>query len=158
LEKRKVATDNQKKVAAGKTMDQAMASGSRSMCTIRTRCTKTGIMRIRFRKNTMSSFSDPGRRTTVSLLPPNSLLNYLQGWGLIELPLRATFSPAHPLASRDVLVAQARAFCFLLCTIMPSHPRESPNYPSLRASDEHRFIVRILRARRIVWRLPIPPF
>jgi hypothetical protein len=99
---------------------------------------------IRFWKSTMSTFSGP-------------LLNYLQGWGLIELPLRATFPPARSLARRDVLVAQARAFCFLLCTITPSHPRELPDCPSLHASDEHRFIVRVLRARRIVWRLPIPP-
>ena len=35
---------------------------------------------------------------------------------------------------------------------------EPPDFPSLRASDEHRFIVRVLRARRMVWRLPIPPF
>jgi hypothetical protein len=97
----------------------------------------------------------------------------LQGWGLIDLPLRATFSPAHPLAdifhppyppiasqsiSRDVPLARARATCFLLCTVTPSRPRESPDCPSLRASDEHRFIVRVLRARRMVWRLPIPPF
>jgi hypothetical protein len=49
----------------------------------------------------------------------------LQGWGLIELPLLAAFSPAHPLAdtfhppyppiasqsiSRDVPLARARAF------------------------------------------------
>ena len=34
----------------------------------------------------------------------------LQGWGLIDLLLRATFSPAHPLARRDVPVALARAF------------------------------------------------
>ena len=34
----------------------------------------------------------------------------LQGWGLIDLPLRATFSPAHPLARRDVPLARARAF------------------------------------------------
>jgi hypothetical protein len=27
---------------------------------------------------------------------------------------------------------------------------------SLRASDEHSFIVRVLRARRIVWLLPLP--
>ena len=33
---------------------------------------------------------------------------------------------------------------------------ESPDCPSLRASDEHRFIVRVLRARRMVWRLPLP--
>jgi len=32
---------------------------------------------------------------------------YLAG-GLIGLPLRATFSPAHPLARRDVPWAQAR--------------------------------------------------
>ena len=36
------------------------------------------------------------------------------------------------------------------------HPRESPDCPSLRASDEHSFIVRVLRARRMVWWLPNP--
>ena len=39
-----------------------------------------------------------------------------------------------------------------------SFKRESPDYPSLRASDEYRFIVRVLRARRMVWWLPLPPF
>ena len=49
----------------------------------------------------------------------------VKGWGLIDLPLRATFSPAHPLAdifyppyppiasqsiSRDVPLSRARAF------------------------------------------------
>ena len=34
----------------------------------------------------------------------------LEGWGLIDLPPRATFSPAHPLARRDVPVTLARAF------------------------------------------------
>jgi hypothetical protein len=34
----------------------------------------------------------------------------LQGWGLIDLPLRVLFSPAHPLAGRDVPLARARAF------------------------------------------------
>src|SRR5574340_754068 len=37
-----------------------------------------------------------------------------------------------------------------------SYPRELPDYPSLRASDEHSFLVRVLRARRMVWWLPIP--
>jgi hypothetical protein len=32
--------------------------------------------------------------------------------GLFGLPLRATFSPAHPLARRDVPLARARAFRF----------------------------------------------
>ena len=81
----------------------------------------------------------------------------LQGRGLIDLPLRATFSPAHPLARRDVPLARARASCYVLLNITLSLSRESPDYPLLRASDEHRFIVRVLRARRMVWRLPILP-
>ena len=42
------------------------------------------------------------------LLQAHSL--FLQAWGLIDLLLRATFSPAHPLVRRDVPVAQARPF------------------------------------------------
>ncbi len=38
----------------------------------------------------------------------------LSGWGLIDLPLRATFAPAHPLARRDAPLAQARAFQFFM--------------------------------------------
>ena len=34
---------------------------------------------------------------------------------------------------------------------------EWPDCPSLRASDEHCFIVRVLRARRMVWLLPSHP-
>ena len=41
------------------------------------------------------------------MLLPSSLV-ISQGWGLIDLPLRATFSPTHPLARRDVPLAQAR--------------------------------------------------
>ena len=48
--------------------------------------------------------------------------------------------------------------CFLLRTITPSRPWESPDSPSLRASNEHSFIVRVLRARRMVWWLPFPLF
>jgi len=62
------------------------------------------------------------------MLPP-SLLVISRGWGPIDLPLRATSSPAHPLAdifhppyppiasqsiSRDVPVARARALLFPL--------------------------------------------
>ena len=62
-------------------------------------------------------------------IPHPSSLVISQGWGLIDLPLRAAFSPAHPLAdifhpphppiasqsiSRDVPVAQARALQFSL--------------------------------------------
>ena len=39
------------------------------------------------------------------MIPPSSLVTS-QGWGLIDLPLRAAFSPAHPLARRDMSLAQ----------------------------------------------------
>jgi hypothetical protein len=39
--------------------------------------------------------------------------------------------------------------------VFPTSPSgEQPDCPSLRASDEHRFIVRVLRAQRMVWLLP----
>jgi hypothetical protein len=44
------------------------------------------------------------------ILPSSLVIS--QGWGLIDLPLRAAFSPAHPLARRDVPLAHARAFRF----------------------------------------------
>jgi hypothetical protein len=64
-------------------------------------------------------------RRTINIMVGPRLLVASQGWGLIDLPLRATFSPAHPLAdifhpphppiasqsiSRDVPLAQARVF------------------------------------------------
>jgi hypothetical protein len=70
------------------------------------------------------------------MLSPSSLV-ISQGWGLIDLPLRATFSPSHPLARRDVPVALARALCFPLRTLKPFRSRELPDCPSLRASTEH---------------------
>ncbi len=41
------------------------------------------------------------------MIPPSSLVIF-QGWELIDLPLRAAFLPAHPLARRDVPFARAR--------------------------------------------------
>ena len=42
---------------------------------------------------------------------PSKLAHSLfRGWGLNDLPLRASFSPSHPLARRDVPLARARAF------------------------------------------------
>ena len=52
----------------------------------------------------------PSSEVTDGSLQARSLS--LQGWGLIDLPLRATFSPAHPLARRDVPSSRARAFRF----------------------------------------------
>ena len=127
----------------------------------------------------------------------------LHGWGLIDLPLRTAFSPAHPLARRDVPLAQARAFHYLSLPLgewprlpftarierpllyrggsaskkgtWPLHPHPSEaarcastddhQAPSPPLFREHRtnvgilparFIVRVLRSRRMVWLLPAP--
>ena len=105
--------------------------------------------RIRWNTNTMRTFQGRERRRWLRIgrrnrtvyigQAPNSANRVLfmaglvhrrvsrvvRGWGLIDLPLRATFSPAHPLAdifhlpyppiasqsiSRDVPLARARAF------------------------------------------------
>ena len=58
----------------------------------------------------------------------------LQGWGLIDLPLRATFSPAHPLARRDVPLARARG---VRDRALREHRRSSASIP-----------FSVLRARR----------
>jgi hypothetical protein len=50
-------------------------------------------------------------RARLQMIPPSSLI-ILQGWGLINLPLRPAFSPAHPPARRDVPLARAIAFRF----------------------------------------------
>ena len=44
-----------------------------------------------------------------------------------------------------------------LLIFLTSPSGEQTDCPSLRASDEHRFIVRVLRARRMVWLLPSRP-
>jgi hypothetical protein len=67
---------------------------------------------------------------------------------------RYFYTPYPPIASqsisRDVPRARARAFRF--ATLCPQG--EPPDCPLLRASNEHILIVRVLRARRMVWRLP----
>jgi len=68
-----------------------------------------------------------------------SLCTRWLGWS----QLRAAFSPAHPLARRDVPSAWARAFRFTISLF-----RERPGCPLLGASSDHRFIVGALRARR----------
>ena len=95
-----------------------------------------------------------GRNELSKMIFPSLLVYVVPRMARMSPSLRAAFSPAHPLARRDVPLARARAFCFLLCNITLSLLRESPDCSSLRASNEHRFIVRVLRARRMVWRLP----
>ena len=74
-------------------------------------------------------------RNTCSL---QACLLYLQGWRLIDLPLRAS----------------NEGFLFPFRTITTFRSRESPDCLSLRTSNEHILIVRVLRARRMVRRLP----
>ena len=45
---------------------------------------------------------------------------------------------------------------FVITRDLSVSPGELPDCPSLRASSDHRFIVGALRARRMVWRLPLP--
>src|ERR1051325_2261000 len=68
-----------------------------------------------------------------------------------DFQLRATFSPSHPLARRDVPLTRARAFQspIFLCPSLG----EWPGCP-LRASNEHFLNVRVLRARRAPDRSP----
>jgi len=89
-----------------------------------------------------------------ALRPPSKLARSLfRGWGLIDLPLRATFSPAHPLARRDVPSARARTF-WSRALRQHRKPSSLPLLPSkgglvdplMRASNEHILIVRVPRA------------
>jgi hypothetical protein len=84
------------------------------------------------------------RRSPVLLHDPSKLARHLfKGWGLSDLPLRA---PNEGFLRHSFQQHHTSSF-----------PRESPDYPSLRASDEHMLIVRVLRARRMVRRLPSRP-
>jgi hypothetical protein len=77
--------------------------------------------------------------------------------------------PPNPLARRDVPFTYARAFSGRALREHRSpvprfrsslHPPASgkwPDCPLLRASDEHCFIVRVLRARRTTWSVPSYP-
>jgi hypothetical protein len=74
---------------------------------------------------------------------------------LTRPPTGRYFSPALP-SDCFAIDFPGRAICLgeglLVFPISPSE--EQPDCPSLRASDEHRFIVRVLRAQRMVWLLP----
>jgi hypothetical protein len=82
------------------------------------------------------------------MIPPSSLV-ISQGWGLIDLPLRA--SNEGLLRPR---VARAQETISLLIQSDPPFLGEQSNCPLLRASNEHSLIVRVPRARRTVWLLP----
>jgi len=67
----------------------------------------------------------------------------------------ATFSPARPGRAKTRPCPGEGPL--LLPLVLYSHAREWPDHPLLRASNEHRLTVRVLRARRMVWPLPTHP-
>ena len=72
----------------------------------------------------------------------------LQGWGLIDLPLRATFSPAHPLARRDVpLTRRALSYRALL---LPYSLEGGLDGLPLRVSNEGLLRPRVARAQETI--------
>jgi hypothetical protein len=125
---------------------------------------------------------------------PSKLARYFSQEGdLFGLPLRATFSPAHPLARRDVHEPEQGESATARCASTEDHQPSSPLLfceqeghlllpipvfllfptspllegglvdPRLRASNEHIPIVRVPRAREdnrhphFIPPLPIPP-
>jgi hypothetical protein len=59
--------------------------------------------------------------------PPSSLVIHLRDGGLIDLPLRAIFSPAHPLARRDVPLTRARGVRDRRCASTGDQQAPSPS-------------------------------
>jgi len=83
-------------------------------------------------------------RAETRLVPSKAAASYTfirGGWN--DPNCAPTFSPAHPLARRDVPFAREG-----LRLLMPLLQGSGLCCPLLRASNEHRFTVRVLRARR----------
>ena len=72
-----------------------------------------------------------------------------RGW-LDESPTARSFLTRPPTGTPRRAISPGEGL-----PIFPASPSgKQPDCPSLRASDEHRFIVRVLRARRMVWLSP----
>ena len=86
------------------------------------------------------------------MILPSSLVISL-GWGLIDLPLRAAFSPTHPpTGTPRRAMSPGEGLPILFISLQGS----GQGRPLLRASNEHLLSVRVLRARRAPGRsLPI---
>ena len=83
---------------------------------------------------------------------PSKLARFsLQGWGLIDLPLRVTFSPTQPRARRDVLLSQARASDSLYLS-----SREWPRLPSTARIERAQSYRARSASKEGAWPLPIP--
>ena len=74
-----------------------------------------------------------------------------KGWSLIDLPLRASFSPAHPLARRDVPLALARAFQFATPLV-----REWPRLPFTARIERAQFHRARSASKKGTWPLHPP--
>jgi hypothetical protein len=74
---------------------------------------------------------------------------FSQGWGLIDLPLRAAFSPAHPRARRDVPLARARAFHPLYLSL-----GEWPRLPFTARIERAQFHRARSASKKGTWPLP----
>ena len=89
------------------------------------------------------SLVDPRLRASNEINAPSELARFLSGMELIDFPLRAAISPAHPLARRDVPVGGRGPSNSLNLDL-----GSGQGCPLLRASNEHIPLVRVLRARR----------
>ena len=103
--------------------------------------------------------SDPARRlhslncayrARLQLIPPSSLV-ISPGMGLIDLPLRAAFSPAHPQARRDMPLARARAFHPLYLSL-----GEWPRLPFTARIERAQFHRARSASKKGTWLLHLP--
>jgi hypothetical protein len=93
-----------------------------------------------------------GRRERPKIALP-SLLVYIPYYGPDESHTARSFVTRPPTGTPRRAISPGEGL--LIFSTSPSGER--PDCPSLRASDEHRFIVRVLRARRMAWLLPSHP-
>ena len=89
-------------------------------------------------------------RRSIYMVPP-SLLVLSQGWGLIDLPLRATFSPARPRARRDVPFTRRGPLPILLSLV-----REWPRLPFTARIERAQFHRARSASKKGTW--PLPPY
>ena len=84
-----------------------------------------------------------------SIVLPSLLVDFVQD-GLDESPTARNVFTRPPTGTPSRAMSPGEGL-----PIFPTSPSgEQPDCPSLRASDEHCFIVRVLRARRMVWLFP----
>jgi hypothetical protein len=86
---------------------------------------------------------------------PANILSIFIGWP-VWAPTACNFLTRPPTGMPRRAISPGEGLCFLLCTITPSRPRKSPDYPSLRASSDHSYIVGALRTETMPAVSPLP--